>query len=476
VTTPHAPGPLTAAVIDLAEKAAGSADPRLSEIGGRCAGRLRAPLCIALVGRVSSGKSTLLNALLGTAVAPTDGRECTKIVYVFRHGGLTTASLVPRTGGDRPPVRFDGDRLPSEFEIPPSEIKYIDVTLPVPLLEEATLIDTPGLASTNAENSAVTERMLHDTGDSAAHADALLFCVNGPIKEDEDAAVRQFGRGRGASRLSSGSAVGILTRADQVGPDPLESWKSASELASEMSARHADLFSTVVPVVGLLAETAATGALRERHARALGALADAWTLDDSRFALSAPGTFSTEPGPVEEAMRRELLQLIGQYGIGEMLERIRSGTPADAASLTEVAGAASGVDEMIRQLRRSLGGRADVLKAGGALGELMDGAHDAGESGLYDAAQAMLDRPEMFPLRLITVAQQLATGAVTPPAGLVEQAWIAVQTGLPPTQRAEAARAAAAWRHWALLTDSAGQRVARVMVRAWQLAVDEDRP
>ena len=436
--------------------------------------RLRAPLCIALVGRVSSGKSTLLNALLGTAVSPTDGRECTKVVYVFRSGRYTTASVVSRAGSAQTPVFFDGSRLPSELGIPVSEIRFVDVTLPAPLLNLATLVDTPGLASTNTENSAVTERMLRDTTDSAAEADALLFCVNGPIKEDEADAVKVFCTGGGARRLTGGTAVGILTRADQVDTDPRSSWKSATELARTMSTAHADLFSIVVPVIGLLAETAATGALREWHARALGALAAAWNPDIVRDALASKAMFLEEPGPVPRSEREELLRVLGQYGVGELIEQIWGGIRPDAASLTRVAQAASGIDDMTRQVRISLGSRADVLKADGALRALMDHAYAAGDRGIYDAAQTMLDRPEMFPLRVIDMAQQLATGAVTPPPGLVEQAWITVQTGLPRASRADAARAARAWREWALLTDSVGQRIARVMVRAWQLTITEE--
>lgn len=478
MTTPKAQGPLVQAVTRLAIRAQESYDPRLIQIGRRCASRLQGPVCVALVGRVSSGKSTLLNALLGTAVAATDGRECTKIVYRFRYGQFTTASLVPRIGSDRSTVHFTNGRLPADLGKPPSEIEYVDVTLRVPLLEEVTLIDTPGLASTNTENSTVTERMLQDTSDSAARADALLFCVNGPIKEDEGAAVQQFGSGRGASRLSGGSAVGILTRADQVGAeqvgaDPLASWKAARGLALDMSTRHTDLFSAVVPVIGLLAETATTGALRERHARALHTLARAWNFDDSQFALAAPGTFLRAPAPVDVAERRELLQLIGQYGIGEMLERIRSGTRSDATSLTEIARAASGVDEVTRHLKVLLRRRADVLQAAGALGELMDSADAAGECGLYDDAQALLDRPEMFELQLMWAAQQLATGAVVPPDELAEEVRTAARSGLPRTSCREASDEAVAWKRWERVTDAAGQRLARVMVRAWNLAAED---
>src|SRR6185436_5944360 len=102
----------TEAVATLATRAEQSPDGRLAEAGRRSAERLRSPLRTAVVGRVSTGKSTLLNALLATAVAPTDGRECTKVVHVFRHDRFITASLVPRVGRELIPVYFDGTRLP----------------------------------------------------------------------------------------------------------------------------------------------------------------------------------------------------------------------------------------------------------------------------------------------------------------------------------------------------------------------------
>src|SRR4051794_28115346 len=101
---------VTAEVAKLAARAEQSPDQRLAEAGRHSAERLRQPLRAAVVGRVSTGKSTLLNALLGASVAPTDGRECTKVVHVFRHDRHYTASLVPRSGRERTPVSFDGSR------------------------------------------------------------------------------------------------------------------------------------------------------------------------------------------------------------------------------------------------------------------------------------------------------------------------------------------------------------------------------
>ena len=44
------------------------------------------PMVVALVGRVSSGKSTLTNALLGSDLVATGARELTFNVNVLRHG------------------------------------------------------------------------------------------------------------------------------------------------------------------------------------------------------------------------------------------------------------------------------------------------------------------------------------------------------------------------------------------------------
>ena len=470
---PLRPSPLIAGVIGIADAAAQSPDRALASAGSRARQRLGRPLCVALVGRVSAGKSTLLNALLSTAVSPTSDDECTKVVYSFSYGNWSTASFVPRHGGRPRAVAFDGSRLPSQMPMPAAEILRVEVSLNIPILAAFNLVDTPGLASAATANSAVTQRLLVDSDDAAAAADAVLFCLNGPIKDDEAEAVQSFRNGRGASRLTGGTALGLLTKADQLSNDRRTSFKEAVELAQRMSTAHADLFSSVVPVIGLLAETATTGALRERHGHALRQLADAWNTDQTTDALLDARMFVDEAGPVDPAGRNELLELLGLFGIGELLDAIRSGTPANASALSVVARRASGFDAMRERLAVSLGGRADVLKAAAILDDIGQRAWTAQDRAVYTGVQNLLDRPEMFPLRVLEMGQQLAKGRVRPPSGLVEQAWITVQTGLPPATAAEARAAIAAWKEWALLTDSAGRRVAWVMERAWIRARQE---
>ena len=68
--------------------------------------RLDEPLRVAIAGKVKAGKSTLLNALVGEQVAPTDAGECTKVVTWYRDGSVPRIVLHPRSGLPQPlPVR-----------------------------------------------------------------------------------------------------------------------------------------------------------------------------------------------------------------------------------------------------------------------------------------------------------------------------------------------------------------------------------
>src|SRR5690625_7214517 len=68
---------------------------------------LTQPLRVALVGSVKAGKSTLLNGLLGERIAPTDARECTRIITCY-HYGTTPAVTATMKSGERSEERRVG--------------------------------------------------------------------------------------------------------------------------------------------------------------------------------------------------------------------------------------------------------------------------------------------------------------------------------------------------------------------------------
>ena len=128
--------------------------------------------------------------------------------------------LQPRDGSAGQPVSFDGSRLPERLPLPAERVQRVDVTLAVELLHTFTQIDTPGLASLNEQTAEVTARLIEDTEDAAAHADALLYCMNGPLKDYEAAAIRRFRDGHASGRRTGATALGVLTKADQLAREP----------------------------------------------------------------------------------------------------------------------------------------------------------------------------------------------------------------------------------------------------------------
>src|SRR5262245_48959239 len=90
--------PLSARVAALCDQAAPRlgpvARPRVLDVRRR----LDEPLRVAVAGRLKAGKSTLVNALIGRRVAPTEVGECTRVVTQFRYGSADRIEVVRRDG------------------------------------------------------------------------------------------------------------------------------------------------------------------------------------------------------------------------------------------------------------------------------------------------------------------------------------------------------------------------------------------
>src|SRR5437763_15549700 len=135
--------------------------------------RLSGPLRVAIAGRVKAGKSTLLNALVGERLAQTDAGECTKIVSWYRRGQSYEVAAHLVDGHDRTLSfqRGDGSLQIDLGGLTEREIASIDIRWPASTLEQVTLVDTPGLASLNDENSRRTRDFLEVDPDHPSDAD-----------------------------------------------------------------------------------------------------------------------------------------------------------------------------------------------------------------------------------------------------------------------------------------------------------------
>lgn len=489
-------------VDDFADRLTG---PRRTELD-RIALRIREPLRVAVAGLVNSGKSTLVNALLRQAVAPTDVSECTRLVTWFRHGEHERVDVISRTGETiSVPLERDGAlrHLPRVLPIPVEEVGALHVFLANDVLRRMTVIDTPGLGSINEEISAETEAFLamrRSSVEAAVTADVILFLVNQSVKSEDRRMLELWGAaGAGNSGGLPGSAVnaiGVLTKADQLG-DGRDPWPTAVELALRQADRIADQVATVVPVIGLLAETANTAALTERDAGYLEKLSELdasekeemlFSIDDFRhWEAAVPANERSVPDDVRE----HLIDRLSLYGLRHALEEIANGA-SGAVAIKAVVESASGIDRLERALdEHFLARRSDILVASSALDALdelgyarSDDPLEAEALGeLRDRVEMVLTDEGMHPLAELKALESLLTGEVELPPDLAEDfkrvttpGTRAQRLGLPSGDNAALQAAAVAgndrWRLFAYDEASPDQdRIARVAMESYRLAL-----
>jgi hypothetical protein len=383
---------------------------------------LTEPLRVAVAGRVNSGKSTLVNAILGQVVAPTAEGESTSVVTWFRYGVPSRVEVVLRDGSSRE-LPLARNRIPERLPASPASIERLDVWLSNEHLRTMTVIDTPGLGSLDPARRYATEQFLGIVADSrsaVAGAEAIVFVLNDSVKLDEQEAIRAFRDVSAGIGNTATNAIGVLTKADKVGGqrDP---WTVACELAAGHAESLRGELATVIPVMGLLAETSGTGGFREADARTLAALAQLGP-DQRKRILRSPVRFLGEDGPVDVEDRRRLLRRLDLYGIRRALDAIDEGVTG-AAALRRWLEGLSGLRPLREALVATFGQRADALKADWSLSSLEGIAyrmqHDrAGGAWLRDRIEELRLDPEFHELQEMEASRSVASGRVALPEDL----------------------------------------------------------
>jgi 50S ribosome-binding GTPase len=331
--------------------------------------RLREPVRVAVVGRVNSGKSTLVNALLAQRVAPTDISECTRLVTWFHYGHPQRIEVELNDGTYVDTQLGPDGLLPNELGIPMSRVKALHCYLANDTLRWMTLIDTPGIGSVNEEYSQLTQDLLaieRDSADAAQRADAVVFLLNQVMMEDELQALQMFRNATpGDGDTSAANAVGLLSKADQLGDGTQDPWGVALELAGIYSGKFRDEVAAVVPVIGLVAETAETATLSEADTRLLGELASMEAKSFERLLWSAD-RFVSADAPISPEDREALIAKLDLYGIQKAIAFLREGVIGAVALRRELSGS-SGIAEVKRTLATYFHEQDHVLKVRSAL-------------------------------------------------------------------------------------------------------------
>lgn len=356
---------LTSIALNQALDYLGTFSPALYDEAQRIRHTLDAPPRIVVVGRLKSGKSTLVNALIGAPVAETAALEATNVVTVFQYGAPDRAEAV-LLNGERLPITIQRGEV-AALPAPVEEISFIHRWMPTASIKDFSLIDTPGLATLTVENEQRTRRILIDgyeqTKAMSVDADAAVFLFDATPRMDEVKFIKDLG-------FTSLNTLGVLSRADSFGEgalgerDPLD---HARQHADTLAAQLSGSVLTVIPVAGLLAETSHTGVITENDARVMASLAEATEFDlIDIIASGGDAAGSGAGGTQQQEICRRVVKLIGEYG----LFRARNVARRGASELNEWATTKSGVPELRQLLVTRFGKFATTHRAGRIVKEI----------------------------------------------------------------------------------------------------------
>jgi hypothetical protein len=354
-------------------------DPEAMTVLEAHAGRLGGPLRVALAGSVKSGKSTLLNALVGEQIAPTGVGECTRLVTHYADAPSPRIGVVYR-GGPRPD---DATELPALHRrgslvldldrLAVDRIAALHVDWPSQHLREVTLVDTPGVDSAALEGR--PRPWVGHGNDGAGDdehggwgADVVVHLVR-HLHEPDVAFLEAYGD-RVAAGVGAAGTLVVLSRADEVGGGRLDAVMAAGQVARRYRTDPTlrPWCATTTTVDGLLAETART--LRGVEFTALRGLArleraelDEQLLTADRFVAAGAGA---DAAGLPEGTRVALLDRFGLFGVRLATSLLRRGVE-DSATLATELGRRSGLDDLRAVLAERFLARRDVFQARAAL-------------------------------------------------------------------------------------------------------------
>lgn len=366
---------MTASMIDMSEELLATARgvyadvPDALDVIDQLEIRLHEPLRLAIAGMVKAGKSTLLNAILGEQIAPTDTGECTRVVTWYRYSRTPMITMHPRVGPPRRmPIRREHGRLVLDLGgLVAEQVEWIDVGWPLQSLKSIILIDTPGIASLSEDVSARTVRFLTPE-DAPSAADAVLYLLR--HLHGSDVKFLEAFHDTAAGAAQTVCAVSVLSRSDEVGSGRIDSLLSARRVAQRYQ-RDRDLASLtlgVIPVAGLLAEGGRT--LRETEYIAFRELAGLERADRERLLVSADRfTRESEVTGLSATVRRDLLARFGIFGVRMATAIIRGGASSSSELSTQLV-QQSGLREIQNFIDAQFHPRATTLKARGIVLQL----------------------------------------------------------------------------------------------------------
>ena len=323
----------------------------LAEAFDRAAATIDKPMQLAIIGKISSSKSTLVNAILGKEeLLPTGQKEVTFNVCWLKYGDPRADVVIHHKDGspERRVPRAQLDALATIEGGNLDNISYIEIFDDSEILRSINIIDTPGLDALRNKDS-------QNTLDFIAHVrpDAVIMLFTHSVSDNVLDIVRQF---NAESAFSPLNALGVLTKIDVLWQETIPRVKSALEISKKtvkgLTRRNPMLKKTIFemyPVSALmfLATTTLTQGMLTDIRTAY--LADTQAFDKSLVKVDS--FLNNEASGLAPERRRKLVDTLGLYGIAVVRDAIKADPEVDLATVRETLRHESGADAFAKTLQ-----------------------------------------------------------------------------------------------------------------------------
>ena len=222
------------------------------------ADNLQSPFNVAIFGRMKTGKSSLINALIGKRLAITGVEEATATINRLTYAGSERLNQFTVHWQDAQPETFQLERLQQDWSGKTPEVlerisrtAWLELYSDAPILRDIHITDTPGTGATAEEHEVIAKQFIN--GQSA---DALLYVFSPTGRESDEADLKAFRAGC-LPGSSLDNSVAVLHKWDHIYWDE-DNMDSIRAKAERVKSFMQDTVSAVIPVSAPLAMMAKT--------------------------------------------------------------------------------------------------------------------------------------------------------------------------------------------------------------------------
>lgn len=326
--------------------------------------RIDEPMQLAIIGKISSSKSTLVNAILGkNEIMATGQKEVTYNVGWLKYGNPDSDIVIHHK--DKSPVVC---KSPKEFALWSTQshnseidnISYIEIFDDSEILKDINIIDTPGLDALRGKDSQNTLDFIQKV-----RPDAVIMIFTKSVSENVLDIVRQYNAGSSFNPLN---AIGVLAKIDVLWQETIERDKTALQIGERMTKNklkkepilQKTLFN-ILPISAL--QFLASSTLNDSTFTDLENLSRSDETQLKRAFNSVTNFLKPELElNLSLPQREHIITTIGLYGAYLILNSIKKGNVRDTKSARQLLWEESGAKSFMKVLHNHFGMRAKLIK------------------------------------------------------------------------------------------------------------------